>query len=94
MTGRLEGTVFGRPVELDATGRELLLRISDLRSAWRLRRSATTSLLPLVRALRKAELGLRVLIGPRFSVEILPKPSLAVRVLLPALKLTSSAEVG
>ena len=92
MTGRLQGTLFGRPVELDATGRELLLRIANLRSAWRLRRSATTSMLPLLRALRKYGIGMRVQIGSRLTVEVLPIPNVALRVLVPALNLTSSGE--
>jgi hypothetical protein len=92
VTGRLQGTLFGRPVELEASGRELLLRIVNLRSAWRLRRSATSSMLPLLRALRGYGIGLRVQIGSRFTVHVLPAPSFALRLLVPALSLTSSGE--
>ena len=92
MTGRLQGTLFGRPVELEATGRELLLQVANLRSAWRLRRSATTSMLPLLRLLGSHGITLRVRIGSRLTAEVLPRPSFALRVLVPALNLTSSGE--
>lgn len=85
MTGRLQGRVFGRPVELVAAGSELSLRLADVRSAWRLRGSAKASLRPLLHALRVYGVVLRVKIGSRFEAEVLPNPSFLVRLLLPNL---------
>ena len=79
-------------VNFTRKGHELLLRIVNLRSAWRLRRSAMSSMLPLLRALRSHGIALRVRIGSRITVAVLPTPSFALRLLVPALNLTSSAE--
>ena len=92
MTGRLRGTLFGRPVELEAGGRELVLQIANLRSAWRLRPSVKTSLLPLLRLLLASGIALRVGIGSSLTLNVLPQPSLALRVLVPALNLASSGK--
>jgi len=89
MTGRLEGTLFGRPVELEARGREVIVRIADLRSAWRLRHSATTGMMPVLRSLFAHGIVLRVNIGSTLTMNVLPRPSLPLRVLLPALDLAS-----
>ena len=90
VTGRLDGTQFGRPVGLEASGREVLLRIDNLRSAWRLRRSVTSTVKSLLRVLSRSGIALRVRIGSRLTVEVLPKPSSALRVLVPALNIASS----
>ena len=87
MTGRLHGTLFGRPVELEARERKLLLSIANLRSAWRLRGSITTSMLPLLRLLRACGIDLRVDIGSRLTVNVLPTPGLTLRMFAPALHL-------
>lgn len=85
VTGRLEGTLMGRSVELEATGRQFLLRLADLRSAWRLRHAASTSMLPLLRILKANGVGLRVSSGSILTFEVLPEASLAVRLLVPSL---------
>ncbi|QDU07343.1 hypothetical protein V202x_06950 [Gimesia aquarii] len=92
MTGQLQGTLFGRPVELNATGRELLLQVANLKSAWRLGRCATMSMLPLLRLLKRHGIVLRVCIGSRLTVKVLPRPSFALRVLAPALHFNSTGE--
>lgn len=92
LTGQLKGTLFSRPVELEAREREVIVRIADLRSAWRLRRSATTGMLPVLRLLFAYGIALRVNIGSRLAVNVLPRPSLPLRLLLPALNLASSGE--
>ena len=92
MTGRLRGTLFGRPVELDAAGRQMSLRIASLRSAWRLRRSVATSMMPLLSFLRTRGMSLTVVIGSRLSVEIFPRPSVPLRMLLPALNRISAGD--
>ena len=90
VTGHLEGALYGRPVEIEATEREITLRIADLRSAWRLRRSASTSMLPVLRLLFAYGVGVRVNIGSRLKFNVLPKPSLPLRILAPALNLWRS----
>lgn len=92
VTGRLRGTVSGRPVELEARGRQLLLQMSSLRSVWRLRPSLKTSMLPLLRLLIASGISLRVSIGSRLTVNVLPKPNLALRVLVPTLNFASSGK--
>jgi len=92
VTGRLRGTLFGRPVEIEADGRELLVRIADLRSAWWLRRSVSTSMVPLLRTLRRSGLALRMRIGSRLAVNVLPTPGFALRMLVPALGFAKSGD--
>lgn len=96
MTGRLTGTVLGRPVQIDAEGRELLLGVSSLRSAWRLRRSASANMVPILRRLRDHGFRLRIGIGDRFSLELFPKAHFALRILAPELLLpeTRIADAG
>ena len=88
MTGRLHGTLWGRPVEIVADGRDILIVISSLRSAWRARHSFTYALLPIHRSLRNLGFQLRVQIGKRLKLQILPKPQLAVRLFMPDLALS------
>ena len=88
VTGQLKGSLFGRPVEIEATEREITLRIADLSSAWRLRRSASTGMLPVLRLLFAYGVRVRVNIGSRLKFNVLPKPSLPLRVLVPALNLS------
>jgi hypothetical protein len=86
VTGRLEGTFRGRPVQLEAEGRELSIRVPNLRSAWGLRRSVAASVLPVLRAVRDVGLTLTVRIGSRWAFAVLPEPHVAVRLVAPSLK--------
>jgi hypothetical protein len=85
LTGRLEGTFRDRPVQLEAGGRELTVRVPDLRSAWALRRGVAESTLPMLRAIRDSGLKLTLRIGSRWALPILPEPHVAVRLTLPSL---------
>jgi hypothetical protein len=85
VTGRLEGTFQNRPVQLEAGGRELILRVPNLRSAWTLRRAATASATPLLRAIRDSGLSLTLRIVSRWALPVLPVPHVAVRLFLPFL---------
>jgi len=85
-TGRLGGTCASRPVELVAEGRELSLRLRDLRSAWRMRRSISAATAPILRMLRIQNIRLGLNIGQRWEIEVLPKPSLVLRLLCPTLR--------
>jgi hypothetical protein len=85
LAGRLEGTLSGGPVEIVAEGRELLIVLPSLSSAWRVRRFVDT-LLPSMRQLRRWGVLLRVQIGARWTLQVLPKPHFLIRLALPGLK--------
>jgi hypothetical protein len=87
VTGRLEGTFLGRPVELEAEGRTLSIRVPSLRAAWGLRRGAAASTLPLLRAVRDAGLSLMLRIGSRRAIPVLPEPHVVLRLFMPSLRL-------
>ena len=86
VTGRLQGTFRGRPVELEAEGRELSIRVPNLRSAWGLRRGVAANTLPLLRAVRDASLTLTLRIGPRWAFPVLPEPHVALRLIIPSMR--------
>jgi hypothetical protein len=86
VTGRLRGTCDGRPVEIEAVGRALHLCVPDLRTAWSLRSSVSATTEPLLRSLARAGLGLRLRIGTKFALGVLPKPNLALRIVSPLLR--------
>ena len=87
MTGRLQGTVLGRSVEIEANGREIVLRVSNLKSAWAMRRIVSSATTCVLRALRDHGLRLKLRIGTRIALELLPRPSLVMRLLVPSLRL-------
>ena len=86
VTGRLEGTLFGRPVEIIATGNQILVKLANLRSAWRLRRFVSPGLTTLLFAFRHAGLCMRLQIQGKTSFEVLPKPNFVIRLLTPSLR--------
>jgi hypothetical protein len=89
MTGRLQGTCAGRPVEIVAEGRELLLRVPNLRTAWALRRGAVSPLAHLLRSFCLQGLSVRVQVGSFSPVALVPDPHWSVRLLVPALRRTT-----
>lgn len=88
LTGRLEGTCVGRQVELRAQGRELSLHVADLWSAWALRRNISAATAPVIRNLGSHDIRLRLNIGRRWRIELLPKSNPVVRWLFPDLRLS------
>lgn len=86
VTGRLEGSFASRPVELLAEGRQLSLRVQNLRSAWILRQTTSAATAPLMRTLRGHGIGLQLNIGRRWKIEVLPKPNIVLRMLVPSLR--------
>lgn len=88
VTGRLHGTLFGRPVAIEANGRDFLLAVPGLRTAWRLRRSASSGLLPVLRKLREHGFALRVRIGRRLTLDVLPEAHIAIRLFAPGVRLS------
>ena len=91
MTGRLSGTLSGRPVDIRADGRQVVLRVSSLRSAWQLRRSAD-SVLPLLRFFQNFRLTLQVQIGAGVAINVLPTPAFLLRLLVPALNIAAPGD--
>lgn len=91
MTGRLQGTALGRPVEIVAKGQELLLRVPNLRSAWGLRKTAGPGVAPVLQSLYDFGFCLQLCIGQRLTVELFPNPSFAVRVIAPTFRFNKSA---
>lgn len=83
MTGRLEGSLFGRSVEIEAVGSQIVVRVESLRTAWLMRGIASGGLLE---ALRVRDLSLTLRIGSKIDLELLPNPSLLVRWFVPALR--------
>jgi hypothetical protein len=90
MTGRLQGTALGRPVEINADGQELMLRVPNLRAAWRLRHSGANSMIPMLQALCNYGVRFRLRIGERQAIKILPEPHFALRMMVPALRFAKS----
>jgi hypothetical protein len=86
VTGRLHGTADGRPVEIEAEGRELLIRVARLRAAWELRRSVSAGTAPVLRVLRDHGLHLRLRVGAHMALQVLPRPHPLLRLLLPVLR--------
>ena len=83
LAGRLSGTLDGRPVVIDADDSGITLSVTKFWTAWNLRGSVQ-SLLPALRVLNRC--GVPVRFGMAgFSLEVLPRPSVLVRMVVPAL---------
>jgi hypothetical protein len=85
LTGLLEARVLGHPVEISAKERSLSVRTSSLGTVWKLWKSLRGKDQPLIGLLRSSGLRVCMQIG-RVGVELLPRPSLLVRSLVPALR--------
>jgi len=81
LTGRLSGSLDGRPVEIDATAAGITLKVGSFRSLWKLRRLEAAA--PVVRLLSQQAIPLRLSVAGLGSVELLPVPSLLVRLVAP-----------
>ena len=84
---RLQGTHDGRPVEIEVDGRELVLRVMNPQSAWRLRRNLSAITIPLLRTLRDGGFGLRLSIGRHLSLRVFPNAHFVIRPPIRALRL-------
>ena len=84
LAGRLEGTLDGRPVVIEAGESGLLVSTSAFRTAWAARRTVGP-LVPLLQALKRFKVPLKIRIVGIVSVELLPNPSTLARLLAPAL---------
>jgi len=84
MAGRLTGTLDGRPVVIDADDVGLSLTIVSVRAAWAARGSVST-LVPVLGALKRSGIQVRVKIGGFMTLELLPRPSALARLFAPSL---------
>ena len=87
VVGRMEGSVFGRPVTIDASGREISVHLPSLAVAWRLRPFAGELIRPIstISTLRGNGITLRVKVANWPSVQIFPNPSPGLRFMIPHL---------
>ncbi|MEM8864782.1 MAG: hypothetical protein AAGF31_04475 [Planctomycetota bacterium] len=91
MVGRLQGEALGQPVVIEGVGAGLQVTIASLRSAWKMRRSASPALQPLLRLFQVFGLGVRVQVASLPAIEILPQPSALLAVVAPSLRLPPDA---
>lgn len=86
MTGRLQGTILGRPVEMHAHDRVVQLRVGGLKSAWGIRRSVSVPIVDALRMLRDAGFQVQLRIGERLSVGVVPEPHISLRLFVPSMR--------
>ena len=84
VAGRFDGTFDGRPVVITSDENGVVLRVSGLRSVWRLRKFARTLTAGLA-VLKSHRVPLSLHIGNVLAVELLPQPHTAVKLLMPGL---------
>lgn len=84
LAGRLTGTLDGRPVVIDADERGVVVSFASVASAWAARRSAPT-LVPVLAAARRCSVAMRLNVAGIVSLEVLPRPSRVVQMLVPCL---------
>ena len=86
MVGRLSGTIADRPVQLDANREVVTLRLDDVASAFALRRYLAQSVGPLRNLSSVTRLRVAVKIGSWPSLNLFPKPSPLLRVVVPEIR--------
>ncbi len=74
-----------RPVEIVTADKQILIRVTGLRTLLAMRRSAGTPLEPVFAALRKFGFEVKIQFGTKLSLELLPNPSALVRWFVPSL---------
>lgn len=84
LAGRLTGTLDGRPVVIDADDSGLAVSFAMLRTAWTAWRSAA-SLLPVLAIAKHHGVPVRLNIVGLVSLEVLPVPSMLLRMVAPGL---------
>lgn len=84
LTGRLWGTLDGRPVVIDADESGVMLDVTSFRSAWTLRKYGVSAL-PFLQFVKSSSIPLTVRVAGTVSLPVLPRPSVLIRVLAPTL---------
>ncbi len=85
MTGRLTGSLSGRPVVVDTDESGLVLTLAAVRSLWTLSTIAG-SLTPVLGLLRYNGISIRIRIGRLVTVGVQSQPSALARFFVPRLK--------
>ena len=83
VTGRLEGSLFGHPVEIDGNESRLTIRFNSFWVAWRMRRFVSTGLLRLVDAFASLGISTEIQIRRGRPFELAPKPAMIAKLFLP-----------
>lgn len=84
LAGRLDGAVDGRPVSLVAERQDLVLTFVHWRTLLTMRRGARSLSRPLRAVLSRSDIRWLVRIRWLGEVEVQPKPSVLIRMLVPA----------
>lgn len=84
LAGRLTGTLDGRPVVIDADERGVMVSFASVATAWAARGSAT-ALVPVLAVAQRCAIPMRLSLAGLVSLELLPRPSRVVRMLVPRL---------
>ena len=84
VAGRLAGSVDGRPVVIDADESGFMVSFAMIRTAWAVRRSVA-ALLPALAVAKGHGVPVRLNVAGLVSLEVLPVPSVLVRIIAPRL---------
>ena len=91
LVGRLSGTLNGRPWSFDASGSEIMLRLSGLGSAIAAARLVRAMPSRVFSIAERLDGVVRAQVGSWPAVEVLPRPSFMARLFVPALRASSRA---
>ncbi|MDG1512526.1 MAG: hypothetical protein P8R31_12575 [Mariniblastus sp.] len=86
MVGEIDIAVVGHDAKLVFLGDHIVFRVTDYLSAVAFMRTPMPDLKPLGKLMAFSETGLKVHIGKRKPIEILPKPSRIARLLSPKVR--------
>lgn len=84
LTGRLRGTLDGRPVVIEADDSGVVLDVTSFRTAWTLRKYGLSAL-PFLHVVKSSSIPVTLRVAGAVSLQVLPKPSMLIRVLAPTL---------
>ncbi|MFT5525090.1 MAG: hypothetical protein ACI9HK_003056 [Pirellulaceae bacterium] len=84
MVGQLCGELDGRPLRIVATEEGVTLHLASALAAWKLRRLARFHAKRTLHFFRNLGLPLFLQVGLGNPIELLPKPGLLMRMLLPS----------
>jgi hypothetical protein len=84
LAGRLTGTLDGRPVVIDADERGVVVSFASVATAWAARRS-TRALVPVLAVARQGGVPVRLAVAGLVTLDVLPRPSRVVRMLVPGI---------
>ena len=86
MAGEIDIAIVGHDAKLVFSGDHVEFRVADYLSAVAFMRTPTPNLKPLGKLMAFSETGLKVHIGNRKPIEILPNPNRIARWLIPKIR--------